>query len=80
MQIYGYSIIMRIGHTKLMAKAMFAGYDIEGLVKKANELQAESDRRLELLKEALSILYSMSNARACWPETVEAIEKELGGE
>ena len=37
----------------------------------------ESDRRLELLKEALSILYSMSNARACWPETVEAIEKEL---
>ena len=34
-----------------MANAMFAGYDIEGLVKKANELQADADRRGELLRD-----------------------------
>ena len=50
------------------------------LEKQLDEVGKMSNRRGELLKEALSILYSMSNARACWPETVEAIEKELADE
>ena len=55
-----------------------AGVDL--YLDRAMNAEAKATRRLELLKEALSILYSMSNARACWPETVEAIEKELADE
>jgi len=55
--------------------------DIEGAIQRTivghiEELQATADRRLELLKEAISVLYSV-NARYAWPEVVEKIEKEL---
>jgi len=47
-----------------MANAMFAGYDIEGLVKKANELQADADRLRDViwkLEKQLDEVGKMSN-------------------
>ena len=63
-----------------MDKAMFAGYDIEGLIKKANELQAESDRRLELLKEGLeatTLADGHWSDRVRWMNWVEKVKEEL---
>jgi len=66
-----------------MDKAMFAGYDIEGLIKKANELQAESDRRLEFMryvekhKKVCMFCYTRYHTDDCkWAKELADAKKE----